>query len=124
MKTPANAGCQSSRFTDVVERSSSKEMRQDPRLASGDSVRLGWEDLATGARFVSGKCVDVSATGLKIEVLVPIPVRTYVMIRAETLGFSGSGVVKHSLRRGTKYVIGVQLSERRLSKNRDAVPRP
>jgi len=117
---PKAAG-QSSRFTDLVERLSSKDMRQDPRLTSGDAVRLAWEDLSTGPRFVSGKCVDVSAAGLKVEVLVPIPVRTNLMVRAEALGLSGSGVVKHSLRRGTKYVIGVQLSERRLTKSRDAV---
>jgi hypothetical protein len=101
---------------------SSKDMRRDPRLASGDPVRLGWEDASTGPRFVTGKCVDVSAAGLKIEMLAPIPVRTYVMIRAEALGLSGSGVVKHSLRRGAKYIVGVQLSERRLTKNRDVVP--
>jgi hypothetical protein len=97
-------------------------MRRDPRLASGDPVRLSWEEVSTGPSFITGKCVDVSAAGLKIEVLTPIPVRTYVMIRAETLGLSGSGVVKHSLRRGAKYIVGVQLSEKRLSKNRDAVP--
>jgi hypothetical protein len=94
-------------------------MRRDPRIATGDMVRLAWEDSSTGMKFVAGRCVDVSAAGLKVEVLVPIPVRTNLMVRADALGLSGSGVVKHSLRRGTKYVIGVQLSERRLSKSRE-----
>jgi hypothetical protein len=98
-------------------------MRRDARLASGDPVRLAWEDATTGPRFVSGKCVDVSAAGLKIEVQVPIPVRTTIMVRAESLGLSGSAVVKHSLRRGTKYVIGVQLSTGRLTKICSHAPR-
>jgi hypothetical protein len=99
-------------------------MRRDPRIAAGDPVRLAWEDSSTGTKFVAGKCVDVSAAGLKIEVPLAIPVRTNLMVRSETLGLSGAGVVKHSLRRGTKYVIGIQLSERRLTKNRDVVQQP
>lgn len=96
-------------------------MRRDARLATGDPVRLAWEDVSTGTKFVAGKCVDVSAAGLKIEVPLAIPVRTNVMVRSGALGLSGAGVVKHSLRRGTKYVIGIQLSEKRLVKNRHAV---
>jgi hypothetical protein len=96
-----------------------RDLRRDPRLASGDAVRISWEDLAVGQRFALGKCVDVSASGLKIEVLAPIPVHTSLMIRAENLGLSGPAVVKHSLRRGAKYVIGVQLSEGRLSGKRE-----
>lgn len=97
-----------------------KDIRRDPRLASGDPVRVSWEDVSAGQRFASGKCIDVSASGLKIEVLVSIPVHTNLMIRAEGLGLSGPAVVKHSLRRGTKYVIGVQLSEGRLSGHRES----
>jgi hypothetical protein len=97
-----------------------RDIRRDPRLASGDPVRVSWEDGSAGQRFASGKCIDVSASGLKIEVLTPIPVHTNVMIRAEGLGLSGPAVVKHSLRRGTKYVVGVQLSEGRLTGNRES----
>jgi hypothetical protein len=99
----------------------SKDKRRDARLASGDPVRLAWEDAATGPTFVIGKCVDVSAAGLKIEVQVAVPVRARIMVRVESLGLSGSAVVKHSLRRGAKYVIGVELSSGRLAKIREPI---
>jgi len=96
-----------------------KDIRRESRVTSGDPVRVSWEDVTEGQRFAIGKCVDVSASGLRIEVLAPIPVHTRLMIRAERLGLSGPAVVKHSLRRGGKYVIGLQLSEGRLSGKRE-----
>jgi hypothetical protein len=53
----------------------------------------------------------MSESGLLIETPDPIPVHTCLMVRAERIKLSGPSRVKHAVRRGSKYILGIELSE-------------
>jgi hypothetical protein len=87
-----------------------KDARRHPRLPYSGPVRLGWEDPAYGTRYAQGKCIDVSERGLRVEVPVPIPPRTAVSISADRIHVTGSASVKHAVRFGAKYLVGLELN--------------
>ena len=55
--------------------------------------------------------MDVCENGLRLELPVPIPPRAEISLNAERIKMSGSARVRHATRRGSKYVIGVELSQ-------------
>ncbi len=88
-----------------------KDIRRHHRIPYVGPVRLSWEDDQRRAKFILAKCVDISETGLRVEVSEPIPVRTNLQLRAERINLGGSATVKHSVRYGSKYLLGLQLSQ-------------
>ena len=78
---------------------STKEARRNRRIPYSGSVRLSWED-PRGSRFALGRCIDISETGLRVELPVTIPMHTAVLLTAERIGLSGSASVKHLARFG------------------------
>ncbi len=75
---------------------------------------VSWEDRGE-RRYARCKCIDVSASGLRLEVPVPIAARTELSLNAERINVSGQARVRHVARYGAKYLIGVELSTGRLS---------
>jgi hypothetical protein len=102
---------------------STKEARRNRRIPYSGSVRISWED-ARGPHFSMGRCIDISETGLRIELPVSIPLHTAVMLTAERIGLSGSASVKHLARFGAKHLIGLQLNGILPPKVRDALRDP
>lgn len=92
-----------------------KNIRRHNRIVCQGPVRISWQ-AADGPRFALGKCMDVSAGGLRIECLDAVPVRTMVLLNVERLNVSGSATVKHVARRGAKCVVGLELSATLLEK--------
>ena len=75
-------------------------------------VTIGWtEEEGNRDRYMIGACVEISATGLRIELPQPIPYLTYVTLRVEGMGLAISARVRHSRVRGAKAVMGLELSE-------------
>jgi hypothetical protein len=62
-------------------------------------------------KYAHGKCFDVSRAGLRIEVPEMIPIRSVVWLQADRIRFSGSATVKHVVRAGAKYLLGLELSQ-------------
>ncbi len=89
----------------------SERLRRHPRTPYACPVRISWQDSSGAERWARGKCVDISETGLRIELQDEIPIRTSVVLSAESLGISGSAVVKNVSRRGLKHVIGLELTQ-------------
>jgi PilZ domain len=58
-----------------------------------------------------GVCVDISQTGMRLLISDPIPVRTTVCFKSDSLELSGSGTVRHYKRQNAKYVIGLEFGE-------------
>jgi hypothetical protein len=85
--------------------------RRHQRIPFDGSVRLAWEDEQGQIRYASGKCIDVSEVGLRIEVSEPVPLQTYVTLRADRINVSGMAVVKHVGRRSTRFILGLELSQ-------------
>jgi hypothetical protein len=89
----------------------SKDARRHDRVPFVGPVRLSWEDARGEARFAHAKCVDVSESGMRIESPTPIPNGARIQLNAERIKLSGTATVKHSIRYGSKYVLGVELAQ-------------
>ena len=89
-----------------------KIRKRATRTACNIPVTIGWtEDEGNRDRYMIGACVEISVTGLRIELPQPIPYLTYVTLRVEGMGLAISARVRHSRNRGAKSVMGLELSE-------------
>ena len=88
-----------------------KEARRHARIPYSGSVRLCWEDSRRGPLFAQGRCVDLSETGTRIELPIPIPVQAAVSVTTDRMGVAGSARVKNISRFGAKYLIGLQFNQ-------------
>jgi hypothetical protein len=87
-----------------------RDRRRHPRIPYIGPIRLAWEGAAGEPCYVQAKCVDISKSGLRVEVSVSIPVRTPVLLSAEQIKLSGTARVKGAVRRGSKHVLGLELN--------------
>ena len=90
---------------------SSRDVRRYRRIPYLSPIHISWEDESGHGKYANANCLEISEGGLLIEVPVPIPVRTDVMLRAERINFAGSANVKHTRKRGSKFLLGVELSQ-------------
>ncbi len=89
---------------------STKDTRRHRRGLYAGPIRVSWEESSGLIKYTEAKCLDVSEGGLRVEARAPIPLRTYVSLRAEKIDLAGTASVKHVARRGAKYILGLQLS--------------
>lgn len=101
-----------------------KESRRHSRIPFLGPLRLGWCDLSGEPRYAIAKCLDVSESGLRVEVPVSIPQRTSVSLNAERIKLSGSATVRHVVRHGAKYIVGLELSQKLQEKTAAALREP
>jgi hypothetical protein len=73
-------------------------------------LQLMWKDRQSIDRFISGNVVDVSESGIRVELRDPLEKQTYVTLQAASLGLQGSASVKSCMRKGMKYVVGLEFS--------------
>jgi len=102
---------------------SSREIRRHRRIAFSATVNVSWDEGA-GPRFARGKCIDLSETGLRIELPVSIPLRTRVQLTTDRVGVAGSATIRSADRLGGKNVIGLELTGTLPEKIRDSLRDP
>ena len=73
-------------------------------------VRLSWVDSGGGQKYAQVRCLDVSASGMRIEAPESIPARTYVSISAGKIGLVTNASVRSVARTGMKYLLGLEFS--------------
>jgi hypothetical protein len=88
-----------------------KNHRRHHRLAYSGHVDLSWTDSSGQVKFARGKCLDLSESGLRVDAPQPIPQQTRVFLRAERIRLSGAATVRHLVRHGARYILGLELSE-------------
>ncbi len=86
------------------------EQRRDKRYPLDCQATLRWEDLRGQSRFLQARALDVSDSGVRLEVSEPIEVGTRLKIWIEHFDTSGSAVVRHCSRPGHRYVLGIEFS--------------
>lgn len=86
----------------------SERRRRAVRYPCAGDIRLAWT--SDFDKYSMGECVDISRTGLRILISVPIPLRTSVCFKADCLAFGGSGIVRFCKRLNGKYVVGLDFS--------------
>jgi PilZ domain len=92
-----------------------KSVRRHRRIPYSGPIRIAWETSGQ-AQFAIGKCVDVSEEGLLIESTQQVQPGVVILLNAERIKVAGSATVKHTMRRGGKYRIGLKLSQAVLAK--------
>ena len=87
--------------------------RRRERVRSDAVAKLRWNTATGVPRFATGKILDCTETGLRVETAEPIPLRSYLAIDSPELrqtGWAGWGSVRYCIHRQTKYVVGVELT--------------
>lgn len=86
------------------------ELRRHQRSDVSSLAAIGWQDRNGTDRFVNGRALDVSASGMRVEVSEPIEKQTYVTIQCASLGVHGRASVRSCTRKGVKYIVGLEFS--------------
>jgi len=71
---------------------------------------VSWLDANQNQKFTRGRCLDLSASGIRIETPEAIPLRSYVSVYIESLTLKTSASVRHVVRSAGKYSIGLEFS--------------
>lgn len=69
-----------------------------------------WKDGQGVDRFTTARSIDISESGMSITTPEPITERSYVILRADKLDLHGTASVRHCLRKGSSYVVGLEFS--------------
>lgn len=90
--------------------SDTDKLRRHPRSDQSAPVQLVWKDRQEIDRFMNGLILDVSESGIRVELPDPLERQTYVTLRSASLGLHGTASVRSCVRKGMKYIVGLELS--------------
>ncbi|SRR5579884_17652 len=88
----------------------SKDLRRGHRVSRSITVRLSWQDARGDFKFGEGRCIEISRTGIRIETPEGLSPRSYVLLRADRADLACSASVRHCVRRGGKFIVGLEFS--------------
>jgi hypothetical protein len=89
--------------------SAQHNLRRNRRIPYLGPIKISWEERGE-PRYSLARCVDISETGIRIESSHPVRPGTMIQLAAERIQLSGAATVKHSVRHGSKYLLGIQLT--------------
>ena len=85
-------------------------LRRHSRMNAQCVVQLVWKDQLGNEKFTKARTLDVSESGLRLEVPERIPERSYVSFRVDELGLHGTASVRSCNGKGLKYIVGLEFS--------------
>jgi hypothetical protein len=85
-------------------------IRRHERISEDAPIRLMWKDRFGGDKFVTGRVLDVSEEGMRIELPIQIEERIYVTFRADTIPLHGTASVRSCVRQTPKFVVGLEFA--------------
>ncbi len=85
-------------------------MRRHARHPFGGVLQVSWKDSRGSIKKAPAKCTDLSAEGACLQTDVPIPARTSIALHSARHGSLGGASVRHCVRQGLKYAIGVEFT--------------
>ena len=86
------------------------ELRRHTRSVKSSPVQIIWKDRQGLDKFVNGRILDVSESGMRVEVPEPLDKQTYLTLQSIALGLHGSASVRSCTRKGMKYMVGLEFS--------------
>jgi hypothetical protein len=86
------------------------DIRRHDRATKSAGVQLVWKDRGGVDKFMQGSTIDISESGMRIEVREAIEKQTYVTLQSVPLGLHGTASVRSCTRKGTKFVLGLEFS--------------
>ena len=84
--------------------------RPEERFHVDFQIFLSWQEKSGAVRRAMGRCVDLSASGAKLETLDKMDARSMVLVHSEQFGRMGNATIRYCLREGMKYSVGLQFS--------------
>jgi hypothetical protein len=87
-----------------------QDLRRHARELLNARVQLIATDPGGVARYFPGRCVDVSESGIRVELRDRLETRSYVSFQLESPRFGGSGSVRHETRSRMGWEYGLEFS--------------
>jgi len=88
------------------------DMRVEPRRSADCSVELTWRTEEGDKRLELCRAIDLSETGVAIEIPEPLSLSCHVVLRAPAFEVAALARVKHCSWRRTMYVVGLHFLAR------------
>ena len=90
--------------------SRSGELRRHSRTADSTPLQIVWKDRAGVDKFIHARTLDISETGMRIEVREPLDTQTYVTLQCPALRLHGTASVRTCVRKRNNYIVGLEFS--------------
>jgi hypothetical protein len=100
------------------------KLRRHSRIDARSIVQLIWKDHLGNEKYTKARTLDVSESGMRVEVPERIPERSYITFRADELSLHGTGSVRSCQGKGLKYIVGLEFSTGLKWKPKLAEPEP
>ena len=84
------------------------ERRNEPRVRRHDELSIEWADASYEAHQITGRCIDLSTTGMRLSLSKPVPAGQYIKFSVLDGGFRGFGMVRNIRPQGDGYVAGIR----------------
>jgi len=85
-------------------------VRRDDRIPAEELIEVTWKDRYGQEKFVKARTLNVSESGMKIEMPEQLEKLAYVTFRSHALSLHGTASVRSCTRQGTKYLVGLEFS--------------
>jgi hypothetical protein len=86
------------------------DSRRHPRATISGQVQLSWTDRVGEQKFAYAKILDVSESGIRVELREALARQAYVSMRADQIGLQGTASVRSCVKKGGKYLAGLEFS--------------
>lgn len=71
---------------------------------------LTWAEAGGAQKYVRGRSLDLSASGMRVELPQSIPVRTYVSLNIKSISQGVTASVRHCVASRGKYIVGLEFN--------------
>jgi hypothetical protein len=87
------------------------DLRRQDRQPCGHNVTVNWRDARGENKFAIARAIDISPSGIRLQMPEAPPLHSYVMLRAAKLGLMGNASVRHCLRTAaSKFAVGAEFT--------------
>jgi hypothetical protein len=86
------------------------DLRRHPRSSISGQVQLSWTDRIGEQKFAYAQILDVSESGMRVELREALARQAYVSLRADRIGLQGSASVRSCVKKGNKFIVGLEFS--------------
>jgi hypothetical protein len=87
------------------------DLRRQDRQPCEHNVTVNWRDARGENKFAIARAIDISQSGIRLQMPEAPPLHSYVMLRAGKLGLMGNASVRHCLRTAaSKFAVGAEFT--------------
>src|SRR5271156_4487371 len=87
------------------------DLRRQDRQPCEHNVTVTWRDARGENKFAMARAIDISPSGIRLQMPEAPPLHSYVMLRAAKLGLMGNASVRHCLRTAaSKFAVGAEFT--------------